>query len=487
MATLPAFSGVNRLPEEILGKVFKELFPEEATEYHRMELTSLMAVCHDWRSIILSTPQLWNNLSVSLDLCWVDGQVNPCIDPQFATRIRNWFNRAQALPLTLSLTRESMDTFPSDALSTLNGILALLLEDRHWTSFRLRLKNARDTLIQEALKSFFARLKDTRHRPWKSLRCLELPLSYTWMSSPSLWPVLNEPLQTHTPLLRCMEIHLSLPQSLQTAPTISHESLKHLRLTIPSPSVLSILTGFPKLTSLEVRLTSTRLCHFSGSSSVLRVKHPGITNLTVLDATLTSFNCLTLPNLNHLRIGSHDLFTSSLTKVEHGSALDAFLRRSECQLQSLRFDKTITLPPDQLRILLERLSRMPTLEELAFSSEDAFPDQLAYGVSNLNASQVPGPYRPLVLPALRKLTLHRQSANFNLSAFISYLEDRQCLFHSMDPKERRKPHLPPLTVELSRPFCAFEMNCWCRTRDREKFAKLKELGVQIVVGGDLWI
>ncbi|KAJ7757576.1 hypothetical protein B0H16DRAFT_1314453 [Mycena metata] len=105
---------VLTLPPEILSNIFMECLHtppalEDSQKYGpNLNLAPLLPlqVCRTWREIALSTPGLWDSLHVDLDrLIRVPRDVRLPY-PEIERIIADWFGRAGACPLTLSLCCE---------------------------------------------------------------------------------------------------------------------------------------------------------------------------------------------------------------------------------------------------------------------------------------------------------------------------------------------------------------------------------------------
>lgn len=94
---------VRSLPDELLSRIFSECIPTQGatvsleTSVHEAPML-LCHVCSRWRSVALSTPQLWNRLVATI------GPAPPPHSSHSHTLIsvvQEWFHRAKTLPLSL--------------------------------------------------------------------------------------------------------------------------------------------------------------------------------------------------------------------------------------------------------------------------------------------------------------------------------------------------------------------------------------------------
>ncbi|KAF8206262.1 hypothetical protein K438DRAFT_1816906 [Mycena galopus ATCC 62051] len=83
---------LNIIPVELVAEIFNLTLPDILDDPHSSQSPLLVAhVCHDWRSVALSTPQLWGNLTLS------DGHVH---NPD-TVLIEQWLGRANLVSLSL--------------------------------------------------------------------------------------------------------------------------------------------------------------------------------------------------------------------------------------------------------------------------------------------------------------------------------------------------------------------------------------------------
>ncbi|KAF7337311.1 F-box domain-containing protein [Mycena sanguinolenta] len=115
------------LPTEITSRIFVECLPDDgAPSYSGYAPLLLMLVCRQWKKIALSTCQLWSSLriqSFSHDLMVLRGTL---------CRMQNWFSRARAFPLFLTIHytcpgKKALDLEQLDISSILPRIWRLVL------------------------------------------------------------------------------------------------------------------------------------------------------------------------------------------------------------------------------------------------------------------------------------------------------------------------------------------------------------------------
>jgi hypothetical protein len=94
-------SPIRRVPRDVLQEIFVRCLPtnHNAIMNHRDAPLLLGRVCSSWRSISISIPQLWSSIHISIP----DPPMYSKEDDVFIQAVRDWLNRAGALPLSISL------------------------------------------------------------------------------------------------------------------------------------------------------------------------------------------------------------------------------------------------------------------------------------------------------------------------------------------------------------------------------------------------
>ncbi|KII91990.1 hypothetical protein PLICRDRAFT_102633, partial [Plicaturopsis crispa FD-325 SS-3] len=85
-------SPIRRLPPEMLSKIFIHCLTDDPRPRADRAPLLLGRVCHAWRLISHSTPQLWSSIAVKI----LEYQARP-------VHFRDWVGRSGALPLTMTI------------------------------------------------------------------------------------------------------------------------------------------------------------------------------------------------------------------------------------------------------------------------------------------------------------------------------------------------------------------------------------------------
>jgi hypothetical protein len=102
---------IYRIPTEILSEIFLHCLVEDSDGFDAEEAPLLLNfVCSKWRTVAISTPQLWSSISLDLPPC---GGIE---------MLETWLSRSSASPLKIIWT-DSQGS--ADDSATLNAIIPL--------------------------------------------------------------------------------------------------------------------------------------------------------------------------------------------------------------------------------------------------------------------------------------------------------------------------------------------------------------------------
>ncbi|KAF9553380.1 hypothetical protein CPC08DRAFT_767580 [Agrocybe pediades] len=138
-------SVVKKLPPEILSTIFefyvaRALAPSLPEDIHEFEAPQsqilpiplvLSQVCHRWREVALSTPQIWTTFALSLD---------PCCRSPGLDLMRAWVSRTRNHALTVHLYSSLRNDYrsPSPHPSLLPVLQILAAASGQWRRFNIR-------------------------------------------------------------------------------------------------------------------------------------------------------------------------------------------------------------------------------------------------------------------------------------------------------------------------------------------------------------
>ncbi|KAK7000359.1 hypothetical protein R3P38DRAFT_2733356 [Favolaschia claudopus] len=254
-----------RLPVEIASEIFIRCTPDSPSPVFMEEPLKLLHICQLWREIAVSCPSLWTSIQIE--------PVRPP-DPDLHKASWAWFERARALPLSLSL-HGSMAESAGAWLTHFAGKIANL---------KLHIVDDSELSVIEEKGPFPA--LQTMKICSASVDDSENENSYGFLFISSTLPILS----AAPSLVECTfeSVQYLYPDD-HSEPRMTHTSLQHLRLGIPSPGPFSfnsagILLGLrlPALETLhltDLDISPEDLISFfadSGSASSLQALHMDI-------------------------------------------------------------------------------------------------------------------------------------------------------------------------------------------------------------------
>ncbi|KAF9474206.1 hypothetical protein BDN70DRAFT_866582 [Pholiota conissans] len=345
---------IHRMPVEIASQIFVSFLEDESVVGNDCFLRSstrelawfapllLASVCHTWRKIALSTPQLWTFLHVHLS--------DASSVPTYTDLTRRWLRRTGQLPLSISLSFSG--TYASHTVSPLFDVIREC--SSRWRQLSLRIStNYYDKLVHglEVLPS----LEEILLHP---------PTESVWSSAIDSFGV------GRTPSLHHLEVsNLSLAKI-----PIQWDLLTTFEAT---DIFLADIMG---LLRVGQRLLRCKFVKISGSIGIFPlvtselITNPSLKELSIhpngdisakLDLLLTR---LVLPNLERFECD----FSASRDNLPVES-LSGLFGRSQCPLKyfALRSSGVHTRMIDAS--LMRVLQEVPTVTHLAIFTECAVP------------------------------------------------------------------------------------------------------------------
>ncbi|KAF8205559.1 hypothetical protein K438DRAFT_1756929 [Mycena galopus ATCC 62051] len=325
----PVSRRVLALPLEILAEIFAYCLPE--SDFVTPSLTTapliLCGVCHQWRAVAISTPELWSSLDLNLPLAAEEGAQDAYVD-----LYRTWLSRARAAPLSLALVVEEHNlTKPTRSL--LHAIVAL---SPQWRKIEVDLGSGdviadfMGLLFQGPAKQGFPLLEKFI---FGSTTASEIPISFC-----------------NTPRLREIDFNARYPPPAQIQ--FPWAQITTFRTSdIGVSSCLEILDDASNLVhgTFDIRGGST------GATTILSMQYLQSLSLSgVLDgAPMAVLECLKTPALKSLALQFH------MTHQDVSPFL-SFVSRSAFRLHSL----ALSLVPMVTDTLISCLKAVPSLVHL---------------------------------------------------------------------------------------------------------------------------
>jgi hypothetical protein len=305
---------IHSLPLEVVSEIFILALPPDyelckRSQMHPEDRPKLVnpllfcAVCSLWRSIALSTAQLWKRAFVFVPQHIKKGQAI-----QKAAYLVRWIERSGSLPLTLHI---------------ISGIDTSLLgtgPDAPITSVLNRYAARWETLYHRSTEDHQSPIY-MLHAPWSQL-------SFGFAG----WHSLRQICSSH--------INGSLHEPNQTTPWAQLTDLQ-IRAYIPSSRAISFFRECPRL----VRLSIAVWAMFEAHASPI-IQHSLVTLSVTTDHCSFVVSSITLPNLRKL-------YMSKLSPTHLESLLD-FFTRSSCNLDRLVISETHLTPRDHLNLLAHK-------------------------------------------------------------------------------------------------------------------------------------
>lgn len=329
---------VHRIPLEIAAQIFTSYL--DVTASARFASLLLASVCHTWRSIALSTPQLWTSIHIQ-----IMGESSIEVRTELA---KQWLRRSGQLPLSISLT--FADTYPTHMVEPLFEVMREY--SLRWRHLTLR------------IASLYYQKLVNRH---DTLPSLEEILLYP--PTESIWVSADTFAVGPTPALR----HLAVSNISLAKVPVSWAQLTTFSATdIFLADIMGLLRTAPALERM-------RLARISGSTGIFPLPTTPITHNALRALSLHPdgdvaaklellLARLELPELERLECD----FTGSRDRIPV-EAIVALVARSACTLTY--FGARVTEPDTRMTdtALVILLQGVPTLTHLAIFSQCTVP------------------------------------------------------------------------------------------------------------------
>ncbi|KAK7043141.1 hypothetical protein VNI00_008495 [Paramarasmius palmivorus] len=417
-------SPIRLLHADILREIFYQCLPQRELPKCRAREAPLLltTVCRGWREVVITTPNLWNRVDISLPRLY-----DPPITDQFRSLMRAWeegiviwLERSGKMPLELSFSAEGMaggwgwsgnwniDGESCEELEQLyaNVMRCLLAHASRWKSLCLNAPStvwetfaslAEDLPWLESFKTngLVHSTMDTRGQPLAllikrspSLRMLHFQHAFSHL--PVRWNFLTKV----SSRLRALSL-----RHYTVSAQIDPENLWH---AVP-------LVTLPNLLSLNIQFSEDRVDH-------------GIETLTV--ALQQIFDSIVAPKLTHLcamlsrrRLGNID------TPLNRVPFLD-FLERSGCTLQSLALD--LPLVDDALIHLLAATASLEQLKlQMSGASRYRFSGQIPMTLNDtiIHALTPSSTNTDILCPNL-EVFMHGSCVSSSVEALLAFAKAR---------------------------------------------------------------
>ncbi|KAK0203256.1 hypothetical protein DFS33DRAFT_1346265 [Desarmillaria ectypa] len=386
---MPDRSPISRLPPELLAEVFEQTVPTGSSSW----LTSIREapwvlghVSSSWRRLTLSHLSLWSSITVNE------------YRKHTVAMLKMALTRSGSSPLTLRLYLSFMTADQMEEL-----YLILCNECYRWKSISITLESRSNMASQQ----FFSLIIPADYPILESFSLImDTPFSYQEALPPGLFD--------RAPMLHV--IHM-LPLLTNDLPWSRITTFITSTITVEQQFIL--LRESPQLQTLEVEdYRGTRVPPVTNSYPLVHV------SLATFQAPdISSFSFLTLPALT-------DLYINNIVDKNDADKFSAFVSRSCCPLESLRFPfSTFSVS------LVDTLASLPTLRELhtAFFDGDISP--------LLSVLSTP----PMILPRLEDLELNQVFGTVNLRtvvALVSYRRKHTPLRYLMMESKKILPKRP---------------------------------------------
>ncbi|KAK0457246.1 uncharacterized protein EV420DRAFT_514468 [Desarmillaria tabescens] len=395
---MPDGTPIRRLPPELLAEVFERTVPTSSSSWltNIREVPWILGhVSSSWRKLALSLPSLWSSI-------YIDEYRKRTV-PMLKLALA----RSGTAPLTLHLYLSFMG---ADQMMELYSILSN--ECYRWKSISITL----ESYSNEAAQQFFSLIVPADYPILESFSfIMDAPFSHLGVFPAGFFD--------RAPMLH--DIHM-FPSLTNDIPWSQITTFISSTITVEQQFVL--LREAPQLQTLEVE--DYRGTHVLSVENSYPLVHASLTTFRAPD--ISTFSSLTLPALTNLYI-------NNIVDKNDADKFSAFVSRSGCPLESLRFPfAAFSLS------LVDTFSSLPTLRELntAFFDGDVTP--------LLSALSAP----PLILPILEDLELNQAFGTLNLRmvvALASYRHEHTPLrYLTMESKKilpkRLQAQLPHLTA-----------------------------------------
>jgi F-box-like len=360
---------IGRLPPEILSEIFLHCRDPKKRRLDKVPL-SLGSVCSRWRTIALSTAQLWASFALTIESKYLRS------DEMLA---KTWLARAGTCPLTIRL---ACGDYGRGTLRPLMDVF--LLHCERWYDIHLSLPTR--------ILGFLAPAKN--HLPQLHKLYIDRELTQTL------------DIFEFAPQLRSVQLDLAIPSSMVTVPWGRIEYFDMGRRTVDE--CLELLRATPNLEKCVVRLTRSQPRDSHSPVQLLRLR-----SMIITGGSLHLFDTLLLPKLQEISI---DLLNDRWIATQQLISL-----LSQCSLEAL-YLKLSHLPPeyDMIQILqtcsslvrLDLLGRSPRCMTTSFLARFA----LRRDPENVMVKEL--------VPMLQTFTVDYSPTLFNISHFLDTIQSR---------------------------------------------------------------
>ncbi|KAK7051872.1 hypothetical protein R3P38DRAFT_1630461 [Favolaschia claudopus] len=314
---------ISRLPPEILCEIFHWTLLSEEDYTRRVNgrnvLVAPWRLCRvngHWRAVARADPHLWSRIVINCDQIWHEDSVQyvPCIPPLEyplgALQTQLSLSRAASISVEFHLDAASSDQH----FQYLTDLLNLLIAECHrWVQLIIGEQGIPEISVFNLLSQVHGRLDQLRHLQvdeWGS-GSWPLALRDAFAVAPNLQEV---------SLPYFLRIHRDHPSSYIS---LDYRQLTTLHMSVGQSLVLELLSALQNVVDLTLVLEWNHQESITGSMSNL-ITLPRLRRITLdLDTDPTQY--LVTPNLESLQLSDYG--------IEH---IPPFIRRSACQLQSLK-------------------------------------------------------------------------------------------------------------------------------------------------------
>ncbi|KAK7043144.1 hypothetical protein VNI00_008498 [Paramarasmius palmivorus] len=380
-------SPIRRVHTDILREIFVRCLPEDHLPCPNLREAPLLLtrICQRWREVVISTPELWNRIHISLSFPQ-SPQGLPSLRPLMEKKAQGlevWLGRSGTMPLTVSFCAvipsmgsqvghiwHSAALQGAECLVELKALYVdfaqhLLRYSSRWKSITLKVANCiRELFGRHPFErlGILTEIKISRPREERDATTAH-PLATLFKQSPSLRVLHLDEGYFNLPISwqNLTELSLSQPSrrelmfSLTSTPITPSEFLRMLSLSCMSlrrcAANITLTTAVIHDTSLPIVLPYLHTLKLSFAMPLMPIGHPHA------DATPSQlafiFDALVAPALTHLYINAAGSTVHPFVN---------FLERSGCVLKS--FEPLLYLPVDGL---VELLRAMPYLSDLYLS------------------------------------------------------------------------------------------------------------------------
>ncbi|EAU91749.2 hypothetical protein CC1G_04517 [Coprinopsis cinerea okayama7 len=479
-------------PSELVVEVFMHIltpFTQDCAQRHRFK--TLRCVCRHWREVAFSTAKLWSK--ITLDSSDWNNRKKVLL---VGARMRGWFDRAKASPLSLYI---------QNAPFCLSHVYPIITEDRNWSDIHISF--ARRYRYHVDMSSLLDGLRDAPYHPWRNLQALYMHYrTGSLHSGTPAYPCLH-PVDQHLPNLESLDTtSLILSRIAFTPGTILHPTLTTFKIILCRPQEIKwciekIVPNLPALETLVLEQSyfnaNERLPgedwgyesdrEMSGPDFPERIQHPKIRHFTLVYGYLTTLRFFTLPALRILKLVGASRCYDFNPGLENFFSL---LTRSGCRLEELDISH-LHLHGSLLSLFLRRLDeRVRTLSSLSFHSAN-FNNHLLHDLSSSDPDLV----KPLAFPMLKRLELNilGSGRRLPLQDFIKWFHLRKAAQKiptdsQSDDGGREEPSVFRLVfraqsgITVDRAFIKQRMeDLW--DIEKEALSQMPKLGIRVFVEG----